>query len=255
MSKEPVHKVMSKAVKQMVSHRVHWELERGKRIAVQQMDKTLFRSGIDIFFNVIILLMAIFGAKYWFTKEQATLLVTLVYMGSALYGIIRILLNLGTIFSCLFFFLKYRHKAIHQWIKAKIAPEVHNAYNEMHLMGKFLIAFGMGPKQAEYIEMQSEYILKATVMRLFLWVGVLLVYVGVFRFIVAPTLIEDLTGLGLVQAFFWPFANSIDYYCGTDLSSFVQQADYLGAIKNLILCFKNQLVEWSSWIHQLRGQT
>lgn len=210
-----------------VSKRVNQELNKGKREAIERVNRTLIRSSVDIAINLIILLTAIFGSRYWFTQDESTLIITGLYLASVLYGLLRFLLNAREILGFIYYLIKYRQKAFHCWVADKIAPYVHSAYDELHLVQKLVVAFGPGPSRAEYIEMQTSLIVKSTAIQAGLLVGIFLLYVGVFRFIVAPILIEDVTGLSLLQAFLWPFALAVDYYWGTHWADFVEQANHL----------------------------
>lgn len=217
--------VVSSLFAQFVAHRVDEELNKGKREAVERVNHALLHSCVDIIINLVILLTAIFGSRYWFSQDESTLIITGSYLVSAGYGLLRLLLNAREIIRFSIYLGRYRQKAFHRWVAFQIAPHVHAAYDELHFLQKLVVAFGPGPGRTEYIEMQTSLIVRSTAIQVGLWCAIMLLYVGVFRFTVAPMLIEDVTGLSLFQAFLWPFARSVDYCFGTQWADWVARAE------------------------------
>ena len=220
-SRASFSEVVSGLFEQFVAQRVDEELHKGKREAMERVNQALLRSCVDIVLNLVILLTAIFGSRYWFSQDQSTLIITGAYLVSALYGCLRLLLNAREIARFSIYLFRYRQKAFHRWVAFQIAPHVHAAYEELHFLQKLVVAFGPGPSRSEYIEMQTSLIVRSTAIQVGLWCAIMLLYVGVFRFTVAPMLIEDVTGLSLFQAFLWPFARSVDYCFGTHWSDWL----------------------------------
>ncbi|MBF0240328.1 MAG: hypothetical protein HQM12_21695 [SAR324 cluster bacterium] len=210
-----------KTLNMVVSWQVFKSLEEGHSLALQHMDRTFREMFWNILLNIVLITASVFAFPRFLDPYSATLWITQVYLGSVLYGFIRFLYNFGEIFGFLKYLLKYRLDALHYWIASKIEPDVHQAYKSMAMWKKMVSILGGGPSRQQYIALQTNIILHAIFKKMMASFVMLLLYVVIFRFMIAPKLIENMTGLNLMQASLLPLSVSADYYFGTHWEAWI----------------------------------
>jgi hypothetical protein len=209
-----------------VAWRLATNLSLGASQAMERLDRAIVHSIIEICINVAALSLAVLGAPHWWPHKTAILLTTVVYMGTVLRGMAKILLNLRDFLSFTNHLLRYRSQGPHRWVATRIAPEVHSRFDQMGVVSRVLNYLGGGPSREQYVEIQARIVVEALTRKALLLTGIFILYVGLFRFVAAPILIEDATGFNALQAFLWPFAYSMDHFLGTHLSGLVRRGDY-----------------------------
>jgi hypothetical protein len=213
-----------------VAWRFATNLSLGASQAMERLDRALVHSIIEICINVAALSLAVLGAPHWWPHKTAILVTTVVYMGTVLRSAAKVLLNLREFTGFTAHLLRYRRQGPHRWVATRIAPEVHSRFDRMGVVQRVLNYLGGGPSREQYIEIQARIVVEALTRKALLLAGIFVLYVGLFRFVAAPILIEDATGFDALQAFLWPFAYSMDHFLGTGLSGFVRRGDYWGMV-------------------------
>lgn len=213
-----------------VAWRLATNLSLGASQAMERLDRAIVHSIIEICLNVAALSLAVLGAPHWWPHKTAILLTTIVYMGTVLRGMAKVAFNLREFLSFAGHLVRYRRQGPHRWVATHIAPEVHSRFDRMGVLARVLNYLGGGPSRERYIEIQARIVVEALTRKALVLTGIFVLYVGLFRFVAAPILIEDATGFDAMQAFLWPFAYSMDHFLGTHLSGFVRRGDYWGML-------------------------
>lgn len=213
-----------------VAWRLATNLSLGASEAMEHLDRALVHSIIEICINVAALSLAVLGAPHWWPHKTAILVTTVVYMGTVLRGAAKVLMNLREFLSFTAHLVRYQRQGPQRWVATRIAPEVNSRFDQMGVVQRVLNYLGGGPSREQYVEIQARIVVEALSRKALLLAGIFVVYVGLFRFVAAPILIEDATGFNALQAFLWPFAYSIDHFMGTGLSGCVRRGDYWGLL-------------------------
>jgi len=85
---------------------------------------------------------------------------------------------------------------------------------------------GRGPKREDLIELTTRDVWRLVYARLLLLVFMVTAYIFIFNVWTRPLLLRETTGLGWLQAFLWPFAHSVDYFFGTQTSSWIRRMPF-----------------------------
>jgi len=213
-------------LREAVARRCATSLSLGASQAVERLDQAIVHSIIEVCINVAALLLAVLAAPRWWPHKTAILLTTIVYMGTVLRGMAKVLLSLRESLSFTSHLVRYRREGPRRWVAAQISPEVHRRFDQMGVVARALNYLAGGPSRQQYIEVQARIIVEALTRKVLCLACVFVLYVGLFRLVAAPILIEDATGFDALQAFLWPFAYSVDHFLGTRMSDFVQRAEY-----------------------------
>jgi hypothetical protein len=222
------------ALREAVARRFSTSLSLGASHAMERLDQAIVHSIIEVCINVAALSLAVLAAPRWWPHKTAILLTTIVYMGTVLRGMAKVLLNLRESLSFTSHLVRYRREGPRRWVAARITPEVHVRFDRMGLMARLLNYLGGGPSRQQYIDVQAQIIVEALTKKVLYLACVFVLYVGLFRFVAAPILIEDATGFDALQAFLWPFAYSVDHFLGTRMSDFVQRAGYRELLSHVV---------------------
>lgn len=217
-----------------VAWRLATNLSLGASQAMERLDRALAHSIIEICINVMVLSLAVLGAPHWWPPKTAILVTTVVYMGTVLHGAAKVLMHLRECLSFTAHLARYRQQGPHRWVASQIAPDVHSRFEQMGVLTRVMNYVGGGPSREQYIEIQARIVVEALTRKALLLAGIFVLYVGLFRFVAAPILIEGHTGFNALQAFLWPFAYSVDHFMGSHLSAFVRRGDYWGMLAQVV---------------------
>ncbi len=202
---------------------------------MEHLDRALVHSIIEICINVAALSLAVLGAPHWWPHTPAILVTTIVYMGTVLRSVAKVAFHLRKLLSFTSHLLRYRRQGPYHWVATRIAPEVQSGFDQMGVVQRVLNYLGGDPSREQYIEIQARISVEALTRKSVLLVSIFILYVGLFRFVAAPILIDDATGFDALQACLWPFAYSIDHFMGTNLSGCVRRGDYLGDNRAVVI--------------------
>ena len=163
--------------------------------------KKLFKEFyITAIINVAALSLFIYAGPFFFDSEEVRFLVCSVYLSSTLHALYN------------FFFTYFPH--IWQWViyggnlKKMISDEVDREIGNLSLLEYIVFSFFSSKQEAVNIIMRAivGFMLKQGL--------AMVIYIVIFRVIVAPWAVEDATGLNWYEAAIYPFLMSFDYLFG-----------------------------------------
>jgi len=213
----------------IVNNEISEGTTKGATKAIYEVEKKALQFQREVYINIIINIVVLFFAIYilgTFTsnKELITLVVSSVYLSSILYS--------------LYSFVKYRRAIYNFFIIQKcnlqkfIFVEIFNearseAKNEIDNLNFFkkpmnqLFGENSSAVAKEIASVASKIAKKNIIFSIVNLAVIFSIYVLVFRFMVAPTMIEDSTHLSWFQSLIYPIFFSIDYFFDTTLLSII----------------------------------
>jgi len=173
---------------------------------------------IKIVVNVLVLLLAVYGAGWVFSRGTGVLVICTVYMASVVESLLRLLRGLPDLLSFLFV-----HRGNpRSFISMRVQQEVYQRLVEGDARGslfrrlfKRVLLRSNEALARDAAEKAAPEIWRRVLGRFAAATTALVVYVVVFRFIVAPALITGHTKLTVLQALLYPIAYASDYFFGT----------------------------------------
>jgi hypothetical protein len=173
--------------------------------------------------NMLLLLVAVYGAGWVLDRRTSVLVICSVYMASVVEGLVRVMRGLPDIITLLF----VHHGNPRSFIRAKVHQEVYRRLIEADArrsaftrLFKRLLVRSNEEIAREVAHGVTSAIWSRVVGRLIATTTALIAYIILFRFLVAPYLITRQTTLTAWQALLYPVAYASDYFFGT---SFVKQ--------------------------------
>jgi hypothetical protein len=199
--------------------RVRTEYESVKRILA------LFTAQIvRIVVNVLLLLIAVYGAGWILNRRMSVLVICSVYMASVVESLVRLLRGLPDLFSLLF----VHHGNPRSFISGKVHREVYRRLVEADARSSIFKRLFKQIMLRSNEEIAREVAHKAAsaiwgrvVGRFMATTTALAAYIVFFRFLVAPYLITGHTKLTVWQALLYPVAYASDYFFGTSFVKYV----------------------------------
>lgn len=174
--------------------------------------------------NVFLIVLATYVSSDLSDTGLGIIIVTSVYASSVMYTMYSVIINIPTLIR-----ITLKHKLN---VVGYIEDEIYSAaYDEARsdidglgvFKGTLNKLWGNSAHEiARSVASSAIGVVVENILIKSIWFLVAFtVYISVFRMYVAPILIDDATGLSLVQAFLWPFAFSVDFYFNTGFLSYV----------------------------------
>jgi hypothetical protein len=180
---------------------------------------------VKIVVNVLLLLVAVYGAGWIFNRRMSVLVICSVYMASVVESLVRLLRGLPDLFSFLF----VHHGNPHSFIRGKVHREVYRRLVEADVRSSIFRRLFKQILLRSNEEIAREVANKAAsaiwgriVGRFAATTTALAAYIVFFRFLVAPYLITGHTKLTVWQALLYPVAYASDYFFGTSFVQYVR---------------------------------
>ncbi len=194
-------------------------------VSVRRIFALLTELMVRIAVNVLLLLVAVYGSRLFLGRHVSVIVICSVYMASIVESIVRLLRGLPDIFL---FTIKHRFN-LRSYINARIRQEVLERLYREDVRGLFFKRLFKKVMLHSNEQIAYEVAQKATpaiwnrvLARLLITVTSLVIYVVVFRFVVAPYLVTRFTKLTIWQALLYPLAFASDFFFGTHFEKWVQ---------------------------------
>jgi hypothetical protein len=179
---------------------------------------------VKIVVNVLLLLVAVYGAGWVLSRRMSVLVICTVYMASVVEGLVRLLRGLPDLFSLLF----VHHGNPRSFISMSVQREVYCRLVEADARGslfrrlfKRIMLRSNEALARDVAQRATPAIWKRVLGRFAATATALVAYIVVFRFLVAPYLIAGHTKLTVWQALLYPVAYASDYFFGTSFMKYV----------------------------------
>jgi len=215
--------VVRSVTKSAIAEAIESGIAQATGEAVARIISTMIANSFVVFMNILFIV----GGVYFFGGDDTSILIiTTIYASSVMYGLYSFVVNAPTMFKIIFY---YKFNVV-GYVEDQIHEEVYRrARKEIDGLGFFSgIANSLFGKNAlEIANDVTSSAIRKVIERIGIaavsFVVAFMAYVFVFRFYVAPVLMEDATDLTMIQAFLWPFAYSVDYFLGMNLLDLVQR--------------------------------
>ncbi|MGJ0301849.1 hypothetical protein NG774_00735 [Aliarcobacter cryaerophilus] len=218
---------IKKYISSKISDAVHKGIDEGvkttKSVAINAIYKGLYASITNISINITLLIIAVYLMPMIAERNISIFIIANVYLASVIHGIWNIFIKIPIASKII---LKYRLD-FKSYLKDEIYNKVYSkayyrASSEIEdtfiLFKPFVYLFGDSPSEIAHRVAHStsliatevifhEVIKKASVMVIFV-----VVYYMAFRYVVAPFLLHDVTGMGVIDTLIYPFIFSIKYF-------------------------------------------
>jgi len=208
-----------------VGKKVNQGIDKSTSTAVSQISRALIVSLVEISINILLFFIVIFGSGTIFDFQTALTIICSVYVGSLIHSIYKLIKNLDFILVLgRDYHLNFKRYIFSQ-VYMTARSEAQEKLNGMGAIKRMVYKASSGPGP-DTIAMRvakgaMPLIWNRVSTRLLAVLFTVILYILIFRMIVAPFLIQETVHFSLLQAFLWPFAFSLDFFIGTSFSSWV----------------------------------
>jgi hypothetical protein len=176
--------------------------------------------------NVGVFLVAVYGLRGQAAPGLVELVVTSIYAASVLHFTLHFVLQFRLMKELATHLLLHGWHAPRAWIRTQVTREIDAHLARMGWLTRLVHQLGPGPKREDLIELSTREVWRLVYARLLLLLFVVTAYILIFNICTRPLLLREATGFGWFQAFLWPFAHSVDYFFGTQTSSWIRRMPF-----------------------------
>jgi len=213
-------------VGQLMTRTVAARLAAGHSRAERMISDALVSTLSQLGLNVAVFLVAVYGLRSRIAPGMVELIVTSVYAASVLHFASRFILQFRLMKELAAHLLLHGWHAPRAWIRTQVTREIDARLARMGWLTRLVHRLGRGPKREDLIELTTRDVWRLVYARLLLLVFMVTAYIFIFNVWTRPLLLRETTGLGWLQAFLWPFAHSVDYFFGTQTSSWIRRMPF-----------------------------
>lgn len=211
-------------IKSFVKNRVSEAISEGVKETKSEVLHTLHiyqtESIIKIFFNVILFLIATLLIPKLFNKDISILIICSVYMVSIIEGTISAFKRIPILLEIIFVYKLNIISYIYDETYNRVLYETRRELSELNFLSK-LVNNLFGENEYEYarrIATTSMQTIHTKIINIIIKLTIIfLAYILIFRFLIAPFLMENVTGLSMLKSAIYPIFYSIDYFFGLSL--------------------------------------
>jgi hypothetical protein len=208
-----------------VGKKVAQAVDETAATAISQISRTLIISLVEISINILLFLAILYAARSFVDFQTSLTMICSAYVGSLIYSICKAVKNFNFILILSRDYRLNLKRFIYEQIYQNARSEAQKTLAGMGLMKRIVYKIAAGPG-ADTIALRvatgaMPLIWKRISARLLAVLITMLLYILIFRVIVAPFLIRETAHFSLLQALLWPFAFSIDFFFRTSFSSWV----------------------------------
>lgn len=216
--------IVKKVIEINVGNAINSSIDEGTRVArnetIKHLKRGIIETLINITMNVVLLLLSIYVAPYFFSEKAVIFLICSIYLSSIIHSVVKFFLRLPVFFKLIVEYKlnvkEYIEDEIYAQVYAESCREIRNLNFFKRMCNNM---FGQSASQiASAISRSATSVVMATAIKLII-VNIIIIasYIFIFRSIVAPSLILDATNLGLIETALYPILYSVDYFCESNL--------------------------------------
>ena len=219
--------IIKNYVSSKISDAISDGVREGSEIAKTEVLNTIYKGLYGAFFNISInialLLIAVYLFPLFLKKEISIFFIANVYLASVIHGGYNTLSKISVVYAIAFKYQLNFKSYIKDEIYSKAYKETHRrASNEIEktffLFKPFVYVFGHTPNEiahrvARGVSIRASEIIFHEIIKKILIVAIfILSYLFLFRYVVAPFLLLEFAGLGVLNTLLYPFIFSIEYF-------------------------------------------
>ncbi|WP_323816474.1 hypothetical protein [Cellvibrio sp. NN19] len=198
-------------------------IETAKTEALNTIYKGLYGAFLNISINIALLLMAVYLLPLFLEREMSIFFIANVYLASIMHGAYNTLSKIPVVYAIAFQYKLNFKSYIRDEIYFKAYKETHRrASNEIEdtffVFKPFVYVFGDTPSEIAHRVAKgtsvsaSEIIFHEIVKKILIIAIFIFSYFVMFRYVVAPFLLHEVTGIDVFDALVCPFVFSIKYF-------------------------------------------
>jgi len=197
--------VVKKYISSEISNAVYNGIEEGIRTAkteaLNSIYKGLYASFSNISINIIFLLMAVYLVPIFAERDVSIFIIANVYLASIIHGVYNMYTKIPIAYKIIFNYgLDF---------KSYLRCEIYNkAYSEAKYRARREI------EDTFVLFKPFVYMFGDSSIQIAHRVVFIVIYYMLFRYVVAPFLLHDVTGMGIIDTLIYPFRFSIEYFAG-----------------------------------------
>lgn len=210
----------------LMTRTVAARLAAGRNRAERMINDALVSTLTQFGLNVAVFLVVVYGLRGRIAPGMVELVVTSVYAASILHVASRFVLQFRLVREVAAHLLLHGRHAPRAWIRTQVASEIDAHLARMGWLTRWVHRLGPGSQREDLIELSTHEVWRLVYARLLLLLFIVTGYILIFNVWTRPLLLREATGLGWLQAFLWPFAHSVDYFFGTQTSSWIRRMPF-----------------------------
>jgi hypothetical protein len=208
-----------------VEKKVDQSVDETVTLAVGQISRSLAASLLEISINILIFLAVIYQSGTFFDFRTSLTIICSVYVGSLMYSIYKVIKNFNFIWilgrDYHLNLKRYIFEQIYQNVRSEAQAKLDGMGRIKHMFYKAFAGPGATTVALRVAHGAMPLIWQNVSAKLLAVSITAMLYILIFRMIVAPFLIQETAHFSLLQALMWPFAFSIDFFFHTSCSSWV----------------------------------
>jgi hypothetical protein len=194
-------------------------VETAKTKALSTIYKGLYGTFSNISINIVLLLIAVYFFPLFLKRETSIFFIANVYLASIIQGAYNTLPKIPIVYEIVF---KY-HLNFKSYIRDQIYSEAykeaqHKAKNVFFIFKPIVFVFAgtsneIADNMAKGISMKAAEIIFHEILKKILIIAIcVFTYFALFRYVVAPFLLHDVTGMSVFDTLLYPFIFSVKYF-------------------------------------------
>ena len=208
-----------------VGQKVNQGIDESTTTAVSQISRALIVNMVEVSINILLFFGVIYGSGTVFDFRTSLTIICSVYVGSLMHSIYKFVKNLDFLWILGRDYRLNLKRYIFSQIYMNARSKAQEKLDGMGAIKRMVYKASAGPGP-DTIAMRVAkgalpLIWNRVSTRLLAVLFTVVLYILIFRMIVAPFLIQETVHFSLFQAFLWPFAYSIDFFFHTNFSSWV----------------------------------
>lgn len=218
---------IKKHISSKISSAVHDGIEKGIKIAkieaINAIYKGLYAAFSNISINIILLLMAVYLVPMIAERDVSIFIIANVYLSSIIHGVYNVYTKIPIAYKVLsdyrLDFKLYLKDEIYNKTYSKARYRARREIEDTFILFKpFVYVFGDTPSEIAHRIAHStsirasEIIFHEVIKKVSIIVMFIAAYYILFRYVIAPFLLHDVTGMGVIDTLIYPFIFSIKYF-------------------------------------------
>lgn len=214
---------VSNKIADAISSGIREGVETAQKEVLKAIYKGLYNAFSNVCINIVLLVAAVYFLPLFASREASIFIVANVYLASLIHGVYNCISSIPVTYKI----VRHYRFDLKSYLKDELYKEAyscayerakHKIDNAFFLSKPFVYLFGSAPREIAYkIALPtsikaSEIIYHEIIKKVSIIVMLLTLYYALFRYIVAPFLIEDVTGLSVMDTLIYPFIFSVEYF-------------------------------------------
>ena len=218
-----IKKYISSEISDAVYNGIEKGVKTAKTEALNAIYKGLYSAFSNITINIILLLMAVYLVPIFANRDVSIFIIANVYLASIIHGVYNVYTKIPIAYKIIseyhMDFKSYLRDEIYKKVYSEAEYRAKREIEDTFIIFKpFVYLFGDSPSEIAHRVAHStslrasEIIFHEVIKRVSIIAVFIAVYYALFRYVVAPFLLHEVTGMGVIDTLIYPFIFSIKYF-------------------------------------------